>query len=190
VKSSPSSSLAPVSQNQKISAEGIGPAKLGMTFGQLKKALGANAEFKVKSPFMVDIDAIAVQQSGSVQYYILYPAGTTFSNSQVIESVVTENSDYRTDKGVGPGTPLKQAEAAYGDATLFFNTENESREYIKFANQPAVNISFRPNAPANQQYAGIYPSSSGSYQETKQYNPNASIRLVEVNCRGQSCAKQ
>jgi hypothetical protein len=194
LKSSPSSSptplnisSTPVSPTQKISADGIGAAQVGMTFGQLKKVLGANAEYKVQSPFMVDFDAIAVSESGKVQYYILYPAGTTFTNSQVIEALITENPNYRTDKGVGPGTPLKQAEAAYGDATLFFNTENETREYAKFVNQPSRNLSFRPTASATRQLAGIYSSSSDSYHETREYNPNASIRLVEVTCLGQKC---
>ena len=173
-----------VSQTQKISATGIGAAKLGMTYGELKKVLGASAEFQIKSPFMVDLDAIAVISSGKVQYYILYPAGTTFKNSQAIESIFTDNPDYQTAQKVGVGTPIKQAEAIYGNATLFYNTAVESREYVKFANQPAENIFFRPDATNNQQFAGIYSSASGEYHETQQYQPNSLIGSVGVDCRG------
>ncbi|HEY9691978.1 MAG TPA: hypothetical protein V6D15_07220 [Oculatellaceae cyanobacterium] len=173
-----------ISQNKIISATGIGAAKLGMTYGQLKKELGASAEFQIKSPFMVDWDAIAVISSGKVQYYILYPAGTTFKNSQLIESIFTDNPDYQTAQKVGVDTPIKQAEAIYGDATLFYNTAVESREYIKFANQPAENIFFRPNTNNNQQFVGIYSSASGEYHETQQYQPNSLIGAIGVDCRG------
>lgn len=94
-------------KNQLISAEGIGSAKVGMTLGALKKALAGKAEFKVKSPFIVDFDAIAVIESGKEQYYILYPAGSPLADADVIEALVTDNPNYRTAEGVGPGTPIK-----------------------------------------------------------------------------------
>jgi hypothetical protein len=76
----------------------MGPAKLGMTLGALKKQLGANAEFKVTSPYIVDFDAIAVSQNGKVQYYILYPAAKPLTDSDKIEYLLTENPAYRTEK--------------------------------------------------------------------------------------------
>lgn len=54
-----------------ISTRGIGDAQIGLTYGQLKAKLGQAAQFQVKAPFIVDFDAIAVYQSGQVQYYIL-----------------------------------------------------------------------------------------------------------------------
>ncbi len=73
--STPGSAIAPVGTNalpeaanaaQKapsasliIDDRGIGEAKLGMTFGELKKALGSTAQFKVESSF-VDFNAVAV----------------------------------------------------------------------------------------------------------------------------------
>lgn len=167
------------SKTALISVTGIGSARLGMTLKQLKQVLGAKANFQVVSPFMVDVDAIAVSQSGKVQYYILYPAGTKFSDSDRIEELLTDNPNFRTDEGVGPGTTLKQAEAIYGDATLFYNTSNESREYVKFAHQPAKNLLFRTFAP-EQTFAGIYPSESREYNETKKFQADASIRSVIV----------
>ena len=180
---SPSPISETISESQKISATGIGPAKLGMTLGELKKELGSKAEFKVQSPYIVDFDAIAVSQGGKVQYYILYPAGKPLTDSDKIDALVTENSDYKTEKGVAPGTSLKQAEAAYGDATLSYNLDNEGREYVQFANQPTKNISFRLGNANDASLMGVYSSKSGAggLSETKQFKDAASIRSIEVN---------
>ena len=172
--------------NKLISAEGIGEAKVGMTFGELKKRLGTKAQFQVKSPFIVDFDAIAIVQSGQAQYYILYPAGVPLSDSDIIESLVTDNLNYRTAQGIGSGTPITQAEAVYGEATLSYNTVNESREYVKFAKEPSEAIAFRVAAPKGQQFAGNYPSSTAELKETKDFQKPASIGFVEVYCR-QNC---
>jgi hypothetical protein len=154
-----------------------------MKFGELKKRLAGKAEFQVKSPFIVDFDAIAITQGGKEQYFILYPAGTPLADSDVIEALVTDNPNYRTAQGVGPGTPIKQAEAVYGDATLSYNSLNESREYVKFANQSSKAIAFRSDAPQGQQLVGIYPSSKTEFKQTKEFDKTASIGLVEVYCR-------
>ncbi|MBD2102416.1 hypothetical protein H6F94_16255 [Leptolyngbya sp. FACHB-261] len=158
-----------------------------MTLGKLKQALGAGSTFKVESPFIVDFDALAVIQSGEVQYYILYPAGTTLGDSDVITALLTDNSRYRTTQGVGPGTSIQQAEAIYGEATLSYNTSNESREYVKFAAQPAQDIFFR--TAVEEGFAGIYPSPTEEYNTTQEFQNTALIRSVEVNCPPESCPK-
>lgn len=184
--SAPSEPKAPsVPVAQTISAQGIGAAKLGVSFGELKQALGANTEFTIQSPFIVDFDALAVTQAGKVQYYILYPAGTTLADSDLIKALLTNNPNYRTAEGIGPRTPIKKAEETYGDATLSYNTSNESREYIKFSNQPAQNIYFHHSI--DQGFAGTYSSPSQEYNETKKFRNNALIDSVEVLCLSQNC---
>ncbi|MEW6497075.1 MAG: hypothetical protein AB1589_31910 [Cyanobacteriota bacterium] len=183
----PSAKLSPPASNAyRISNEGIGSAKVGMTLGELKKSLAGKAQFQVKSPFIVDFDAIAVVQGGKEQYYILYPAGMPLADSDVIEAIVTDNPNYRTAQGVGPGTAIAQAEAVYGQATLSHNTMNESREYVKFANPPSEDIAFRTKAPAGEPVVGIYPSSNSELKETKKFEKTAAIGLVEIYCR-QNC---
>jgi hypothetical protein len=162
-----------------ISERGIGAAKLGMTFGELKKALGSTAQFKVESPFMVDFDAVAVSQSGKVQYRIIYAAGTKLKDSDVIELLMTDNSNYKTVQGVGPGMTLKQAEAIYGKATLSYNVDNEMREGVVFAKQPTRNIMFVPKAEGKQ-FAGVYGAGQGGFYQTNKYQPNAVIKSVMV----------
>ncbi|MEP6490606.1 hypothetical protein NDI43_24100 [Microcoleus vaginatus GB2-A3] len=192
--SSPSSAVAGVATNalgeavkaaQKtpaasltISERGIGEAKVGMTFGELKKALGSTAQFK-ESRFIDGLDAVAVSQSGKVQYWIIYPGRTKLKDTDVIEDLMTDNPNYKTVEGVGPGMTLKQAEAIYGKATLGYNTDYESIEGIVFANQPTKKISFAPHAEGRR-YAGIYGASQGSLHRTNKYQPNAVIRNVMV----------
>lgn len=175
--------------NQTISELGIGSARVGMTLGELKEKLGTTAEFTVQSPYMVDFDAIAVSEAGTVQYYILYPAATPLADSDPIRFLLTDNPKYKTDTGVGPETPIKQAEEVYGDATLSYNLGNEGREYVKFADQPAKNITFNAGSAGDNSLAGVYPTSKNEFQETSEYRENATIRSVLVDCRGQDCAK-
>jgi hypothetical protein len=168
-----------------ISAEGVGPARLGMTLGELKQAL-PNATFEVRSPFIVDFDAIAVSQDGKPQFYVLYLAGESFGDGDVVQGVLTDNPSYRTDRGVGPGTAIAQAERIYGDATLSYNTQNESREYVRFAQHPAANLSFG-TGNGNGETAGIYPSPTADYNETQQFREDAAIESVLVICLTDAC---
>lgn len=165
-----------------ISANGIGSARLGTKYGQLKTLLGKNAQFAVRKNFQVDFDAIAVSQSGQIQYYILYPSGEEFQDSDTLKILVTDNPNYRTEKGVSPGMSLAQGEQIYGKATLYRNTANESREYIKFAHFPLNNIYFRPGTKTGES-AGIYRSDSQEYQETMRYREGTIIRSIEVILR-------
>lgn len=172
----------------RISEKGIGAARLGMPFSELKQALGPEVEYKVQSPFMVDFDAIAVTRNGNTQFYILYLAGQSFSDRDVVQGLMTDNPAYKTDQGVGTGTTIRQAEAAYGKVTLSYNTSNESREYARFARQPAPNISFA-TGNGNTETAGIYPSSTGEFNETQQYRESATIQSVLVVCLAEACAQ-
>jgi hypothetical protein len=180
--------VLPSNINKRISTEGIGVARLGMTFSELKQKLGRNTEFKILSPFNVDFDAIAINQSGKTQYYILYPTGTTLTEFRPIEALLTDNSNYKTAEGIGPGTLLKQAEKWYGEATLSYNTSNESREYVKFANYPQHNIYFRPRS-VGQGYSGIYTSLTREYSQTNNFEEGSYIKSIEVICSFKYCKK-
>ena len=174
---------------QTISATGIGAAQFGMTLGQVKQALGPTTSFKVIAPYIVDFDAIAVQQGDTVLFYLLYPAGTPLADTDKFEVLVTENPQFQTAAGVHPGMTLQQAEAIYGQATLSYNRDNESREYVKFAQQPADNIHFRAKTDAKAGFAGIYPSPTQEYNQTQAFAPDAAIATVEVLCPALNCLK-
>ncbi len=176
---------APVSEALLISGDGIGPARLGMTLGDLKQELGDRVEFSEEIPLMVDFNAIAISQNGEEQYYIVYGTWETMTDSDPIQMLLTKNSKYQTREGVGPGMAIAQAESAYGDAMLNHNMDNEGREYIQFANPPFEHISFRTNgSPGN--FAGIYgennrDSQDPSYYETQEFRNDATISMVMVD---------
>jgi len=182
----PEVAVSPSPTASEISAAGIGKAQLGMTLGDLKQAM-PDATFEVTSPFMVDFDAIAVSQDDAVQFYILYLAGDTLNDTDPIQGVLTNNPTFRTAAGVGPGSPIAEAEAAYGNATLSYNTENESREYVRFENHPSPNLAFYTGTGGE---AGIYPEIDDSFHETQEYQPEAMIQSVMVICLREGCVPE
>ena len=190
VASSPDPNPAPIASpkvnSTLISPQGIGAARLGMTFGDLKRSLGTDAELAVKSPFIVDFDAVAIRQGDDVQYYILYLSGQTLSDTDVIQGILTDNAKFRTAENVGPKTPLAEAEQVYGQATLSYNTQNESREYARFAKQPPA-LSFS-TGNGNAATAGIYSTPQSEYNETQQFRDDAVIQSVLVVCLTEDCA--
>jgi hypothetical protein len=181
------SSAPSASESTLISAKGIGAAQLGMTFQDLKQALGTEATFAVKSPFIVDFDAIAVQKNGKVQYYILYLANQSFTDRDVIQGLFTDNPKFQTAEGVGAGTTLKAAVQAYGKATLSYNLQNEGREYAQFDRQAAHNLSFA-TGNGNTETAGIYASPTGEYNQTHDFKPDAKIKSILLVCLSDDCA--
>lgn len=176
-----------------ISAEGIGKAKLGMTLGELKQISDSDTEFKLVSPFLVDASAIAVSKDGLVQYYILYPAGTTShsdgstpTDKDRITLLMTDNYQYQTKEGVKVGMPIEEAEEIYGNAVLAYNVEGESREYITFGNDNPPNINFRASffksISDGLDFSGIYPEYPGVTYTTDKYKDDAAIAAIEVVC--------
>jgi hypothetical protein len=183
---SPSITVSPKPETSLISAQGIGAAQLGMTFGDFKRSLGAEAALAVKSPFIVDFDAVAVRRGGEVQYYILYLSGQTLSDTDTIQGVLTDNAKFRTAENVGPNTTLAEAEQVYGQATLSYNTQNESREYARFAKQPSA-LSFN-TGNGSAATAGLYSTPQSDYNETQQFREDAVIQSVLVVCLTEDCA--
>lgn len=166
---------------RQITTVGIGEAKIGMTFKELKEKVGSGFEFPVKPSFIEGFDAIAVTKAGTVQYYIPYPTGTNFTDSDRIQHLLTDNPNYRTQQGVGPGTPIGQATTVYGGATLSMSKENESREFINFDRQPN-GLAFRPKPLGKRNFAGDYPESNDDYLKTQKYDKKASIGQITVSC--------
>ncbi len=189
IKPDPLSKLkAPTDPTRQITPVSIGVAKIGMTFKELKEQIGKGFEFKVKPNFIEGFDAIAVAKSGSVQYYIPYPTGTQFTDSDRIQHLMTDNPNYRTPQGVGPGTPIGTAATVYGSATLSLSKENESREFINF-NQHPNGLAFRPKPIRARTFAGDYPESNEEYLKTQKYDQRAAIGQITVSCEDQCDAE-
>jgi hypothetical protein len=177
----------PAAPDRQITPVGIGAAKIGMTFKELKATIGTAYQFPVKTNFIEGFDAIAVTKSGTVQYYIPYPTGTNFTDADRIQHLMTDNPNYRTAQGVGPGTPIGQAASVYGGvATLSMSKENESREFINF-NQHPDGLAFRPKPVGTRSFAGDYPESNEDYLKTQKYDKRAAIGQITVSCAEDKC---
>jgi hypothetical protein len=180
---------APTSPAQQITPVGIGAARIGMRFKELKQQMGRGFEFPVKTSFIEGFDAIAVTKAGAVQYYIPYPAGTNFTDEDRIEHLMTDNPNYRTEEGVGPGTPIDRAASVYGGATISLSKENESREFINFDRHPD-GLAFRPKPAGSRTFAGEYPESNDEYLKTQKYDTRASIGQITVSCTEDKCGEE
>jgi hypothetical protein len=170
-------------ENQVITNKNVGVAKLGMTLGELKQVLGESATFK---PVALGVDVgegIKVIQDDNVRYILGFADGNQLitDNSQ-ITMITVSNPDYRTKEGVGPGTPLKTAVAAYGQATLSYNVNNENREYIQFARGLGANpqVLISSNQWTITDYAGIYPDTQGEFNQTQKYHDHAAIGSITI----------
>lgn len=173
-----------------ISAEGIGVAKLGMTFAELEQTLKETAEFTVESPLIAGFDAIAIRQNGETQFYVLYLSGETFEDDSTIQGLLTTQPTYQTAEGVGVETTIAEAEEIYGNAVLAYSLANESREYARFENHPSNNILFGTHGTGSysEDYSGIYSTPTAEYNETEDYSPGATIQAVLVVCLTESCS--
>ncbi len=180
----------PTDAAQQITPVGIGAAKIGMTFKELKATVGSEYEFPVKTSLIEGFDAVAVTKGGTVQYYIPYPTGTNFTDADRIKHLMTDNPNYRTLQGVGPGTPIRQAASIYGGgATLSMSKENESREFINFEQQPD-GLAFRPKPIGTRSFAGDYPESNEDYLKTQKYDKRAAIGQITVSCSEDQCGAE
>ncbi|NJL51724.1 MAG: hypothetical protein HC930_04960 [Hydrococcus sp. SU_1_0] len=193
------SELKTIAAEFLISTYGIGKAKLGMTLGELKQNSDHDTEFEPISPFAGDLNAIAVSKRGIVQYYILYSADSrdksvqfTPTDSDVITRLMTNNYNYQTEAGVKVGTPIQEAEDLYGDATLAYNVEGQSVEYISFDDYIPQNIRFRASyfklISDGLGFSGIYPEYPGAVYTTDKYKPEAAIAAIEVFCHDDECS--
>jgi hypothetical protein len=160
-----------------IAADMLGTVRLGMTVGELREALPA-ASFEVKSPFMVDLDAIEVTLDADTRFYVLHLASDSIDDASTIELLMTDSAAYRTPEGIGPGSSIADAEAIYGAATLSYHTSNESREQIAFARLPDTGMSLWTDQWTRSELAGDYPESNAEYFTTGRYREGATIGYV------------
>lgn len=189
-----SSSAGSILSNTIVSEQGLGVAQLGMTLADLKQAL-PDLEFSPQSPFIVDFDAIAVRKGEETLFYILHLAGSPLTDSDRIRGLITDHPMFKTAEDVGVGTPIHAAEVPYGKAVLSYNTDNESREYVRFENHPASNISFGTQKNVIDQdgsslgLEGIYDTQASQYNETDLYQADATIEAILIICLSATCSE-
>lgn len=153
-----------------ITKDGIGKARVGSTAAQLRMQLGTGWTVTEADPILVDLFGYEVKKNGERQFWAL---GDELSDR--LHVFVTDNEAKQTAEGVGPGTSIDDAVDIYGAATIS-TSENESREFVRFANQPEGRLFFRTGSQGD---AGIYADGA---TETTTWKDGASITAVWVTC--------
>lgn len=159
--------------DRTISADGAGPAVLGLTADELGEVLGSDYDLGDEVRITVDFDGHVVTRDGEVQFR----AAKAGSGDELTLFIIS-NPTYQTAEGVGPTTTIAEAEAVYGPATLSWSPDDESREFVFFENGPAGRIAFRTPGIGGTN-VGIYPD--GEF-ETDEYEEGAAIASVWVSC--------
>jgi len=168
-----STAAAQPASDQIIAADGVGDAVLGLSPDELAEALGSDYDISDEVRITVDFDGRVVSRDGIVQF-----RAAMTDNTDALTLFIVSNPDYATAEGVGPATTIADAEAIYGEATLNWNPDDESREFVTFADGPAGRIAFRtPGIGGNN--VGIYED--GEF-ETAEYEEGAEIAAVWVSC--------
>jgi len=162
-----------------ITKDGIGNASVGATAAQLRTQLGSGWTVTESDPVLVDLVGYEVKQGGTLRFFAL---GDDVDGPLTV--FVAESPDLQTAEGIGPTSTIDDGVLAYGAATLNFNPDNESREFVRFVNEPAGRIFFRTGSGDE---AGIYAAGE---TETMDFKDGATIKAVWVTCvAGTDCPK-
>ena len=153
-----------------VTAEGIGPIKLGATLAAAKRALPS-------ATFEVDEDADGVPLIGvTVGGQTLMALFADIESDSVdwekpIQMMETFNAACATTDGIHPESRVLDVEKVFGRTTRIMLSEIESRQYIEFERQPRGMI-FRLD------YTGIFPEGS---RETRRFEPEAKIFSIAIS---------
>lgn len=97
------------------------------------------------------------------------PEGLTFA--------ISREPSFADPQGVGPGTPIAQAVASRGgSATVSLSVNNESREFLDFADGGAVGWIYRAGSPSGT--AGDYGDDTSSFRVTGNFVADAVVSEV------------
>lgn len=157
-----------------ITASSAGPVALGMTINEARDAMpGATFE---RSSDGEGIAYVAVVENGETLMELHtgeYDPDTPINGDAKIEFLQVWSPRFQTADGIGAGTPVSVADAAFGGVAEIIMSEIESREYATFREQPS-GLHFRLTNENN---------TAGDYQGdniTNRYLPGASIFVIEV----------
>ncbi|MEE2565902.1 hypothetical protein [Hyphobacterium marinum] len=163
----------------RITLDGLGPYRAGMTIGEFRSAAG-DTGLEFDPDFMVDLSALCTTGEETPSVCAVVYMTESLTDDHGIAYLTTADPRFRTPDGIGPGVSLADAEAVLGPATLSFSYANESREFIRFAHAPE-NWLFTPSRDEVEQFAGFYDLSTGAeHFETAQYRPGTLIDSVDI----------
>ena len=140
---------------QTITAKGFGRAELCLTGSELREQFPdlVFESYQGQGP-LVDTEGVTVRdRDGKIAFFALAVVG----DGPKLNVLVTDNPDYKTEAGVGPGTTIADATLHYGAARLSYNVNNESREFVAFQYGPE-DILFRTGSGKRPEFMNLAKS--------------------------------
>lgn len=174
-----------------ITETGIAGVENPASLRDFVEAFPEETALRFEPAYMVDFGALCALSGGEDAICVIFESYDVEAYDGDIEVMAmgVYADECRTVEGVGPGTSVADAVAAYGAARFGFSYDNEGREYVSFADAPDA-YSFRAESaigeaidgdaltapgPHGGDYAGV---EGDSYFETMVAQPDA--RLWEV----------
>jgi hypothetical protein len=161
-----------------ISETGVAGIETPATLGDFVEAFPAGTALSFQPLFMVDFGALCARSGGEDALCVIFESYEVEEYRANIEvmAVGVYADQCRTAEGIGPGTSIADAVSAYGAARFGFSYDNESREYVSFADAPDA-YSFRAESALDVDgrggdYAGV---EGDSYFETVVAQPDAEL---------------
>jgi uncharacterized protein YecT (DUF1311 family) len=167
-------------ESWQISVTGVGPIEFGMTLAAVRSVLPPEMTLTPEPNLLVDWDGMALRENETSLLYILFPAGTIVTDSSTVKLLMVVDPRYTTPEGIGPESTIAAAQEVYGQATLSYNTDDESREYVRFLESPPY-LGFRTTGSSGQWVGQYQGSADGSYYETEDFDPDGTIAFVLVD---------
>ena len=137
--------------------------------------------------FMVDFSALCAvkggPETGETQFCALVPQRDAERGADMIEAIAVFGGDLKTPEGVHPGMSVAAAAEIYGQPSLSYSLENESREFLVFDGAPEW-MSFRATSQSSDEgLAGVYPATGAdeSYHETSEYADDATLDALWID---------
>lgn len=179
-----------------ITEDSISGVRAPSTLGAFAGAFPEGTALVFEPSHMVDFGSFCLEQQGAERVCTLfYEADVTGGWDPNLEALGLYTTDpaCRTAEGVGPGSSVADAVAAFGAVEFQFNYDNEGREYAAFANAPQT-LGFRVASDAgteiatspggdvywpNGAFGGDYRASDEAFL-TRQALPDAVIAEVSV----------
>lgn len=177
-----------------ITETGVAGIESPSTLGDFVEAFPAGSALSFQPVYMVDFGALCARSVGEDAICVIFESYEVEEYQPDIEVMAmgVYADECRTAEGVGPGTSIADAVAAYGAARFGFSYENEGREYVSFADAPDA-YSFRAESATGDaidgdalrapgRHGGDYTGVEGdSYFETMVAQPDAQLWEIWIS---------
>lgn len=146
----------------------------GATDAEALAALGEGWTAERNDAQLVDVQGYLFTCGGETIFYGAWGAG----GPEEITDLISWHPSVVDPVGTGPEQLLSDAITAHGGwAIASINVENESREFIQFADGGSPGWSYRIGVPDGGD-AGIYPNPTAAFRETDMFRDDAIVTSV------------